>query len=247
MYREHPCCSLPDDKTIVWRYFDFAKFMSLLDRSALFFPSARQLEDPFEGSLPLVEKKWAFLSEGSSGFRRLRRQLMMISSWHMNQDESFAMWRLYSKSVEAVAIQTTLGRLKESFRFEACYSVHIGQVEYLDYTQDKLESRHHLAPYLCKPKPYAYENEIRAIVDLCDEMQIKEGASMDVLKRHPLLNDALNQDGVYVRTNLETLIEGLYVSPSAGGWFLELVQSMLKRFKIELEPKHSVLTVPPHY
>lgn len=40
-------------------------------------------------------------------FRRAR-DLMYVSSWHMNEHESTAMWRLYLKSDEGLAIRTTV-------------------------------------------------------------------------------------------------------------------------------------------
>jgi len=51
MYKEHPCIEKPTDENAkIWRYLDFAKFMSLLHRQALFFCRADKLSDPFEGS-----------------------------------------------------------------------------------------------------------------------------------------------------------------------------------------------------
>src|SRR5215211_6876300 len=35
----------------IWRYMDFAKYMSLLDTGALFFPRSDTLEDPHEGTV----------------------------------------------------------------------------------------------------------------------------------------------------------------------------------------------------
>lgn len=37
--------------TKVWRYMDFTKFVSLLDKRELWFTRADELNDPFEGTL----------------------------------------------------------------------------------------------------------------------------------------------------------------------------------------------------
>ena len=52
MYKEHPALRVPSDadSMIIWRYMDFTKFVSLLDRKALFFVKAGKLGDPFEGA-----------------------------------------------------------------------------------------------------------------------------------------------------------------------------------------------------
>ena len=49
MYEEHPACTSPPPNAILWRYMDFMKYVSLLDRKALFFGRVDKLGDPFEG------------------------------------------------------------------------------------------------------------------------------------------------------------------------------------------------------
>jgi len=46
-----------DEVTKIWRYMDFTKFVSMLENKGLFFPSADNLGDPFEGSFSAVNKK----------------------------------------------------------------------------------------------------------------------------------------------------------------------------------------------
>lgn len=245
MFQENSHCKVPTDTTVVWRYFDFAKFVSLLDRAELFFPSASHLEDPFEGALPFPEfssQHQAASEAAGSDLRFLRRNLIMVSSWHINSDESFAMWKLYSKSVEAVAIRTTIQRLKKSFAPEERYRICISQVEYLDYTRESLRDGHHLAPYLRKSKPYAYENEVRAIVDLSERIENSEH-----VRRDQSLMKAIRNHGVYVKVDLPTLLDRVYVSPTAGPWFHELVKKILHRFELKVETCQSILSNQPVY
>lgn len=51
--------SFLDDDTVIWRYMDFTKFMSLITQSALWFSrlDKLQLEDPMEGRMPNAEYK----------------------------------------------------------------------------------------------------------------------------------------------------------------------------------------------
>ena len=51
MYKEHRACNPPSSDAILWRYMDFTKYVSLLEKRALFFARADKLEDPFEGYL----------------------------------------------------------------------------------------------------------------------------------------------------------------------------------------------------
>jgi hypothetical protein len=48
------CPEVPPDKAIIWRYMDIGKFLSMITRSELFFPSIKHLRaiDPYEGAIP---------------------------------------------------------------------------------------------------------------------------------------------------------------------------------------------------
>ncbi|MDQ1391242.1 MAG: hypothetical protein QOF30_219, partial [Acidimicrobiaceae bacterium] len=50
-YAKHPVFVTPSDETTLWRYMDLPKFVSLLEKGALFFSRADKLGDPYEGSL----------------------------------------------------------------------------------------------------------------------------------------------------------------------------------------------------
>ena len=53
--RRNPFYRYPaDPNVLVWRYVNFAKFVSLLDSSSLFFPRASLFDDSFEGSVSRV-------------------------------------------------------------------------------------------------------------------------------------------------------------------------------------------------
>ena len=53
MHLSNDWLNRPLDDTVLWRYMDFTKFVSLLEKSALFFPRADKLGDPFEGYWPI--------------------------------------------------------------------------------------------------------------------------------------------------------------------------------------------------
>ena len=64
MYEKHPVFTAPTDENIkIWRYMDFTKFLSFIDKKTLFFTRVDQLEDKFEGRFtksffnPVIEKK----------------------------------------------------------------------------------------------------------------------------------------------------------------------------------------------
>jgi hypothetical protein len=56
MYETNPSFTTPSDGNVkIWRYIDIVKFLSLLEKRALYFSRVDLLGDPFEGSLPSTE------------------------------------------------------------------------------------------------------------------------------------------------------------------------------------------------
>jgi hypothetical protein len=102
------------------RYMSFTKFVSMLDRSSLFFSRADKLGDPFEGSIPDRHAKRILrdhpvaregFGESLATLHNWLCQWTFVSCWHANERESAAMWRLYSASDGGVAIQTNCEKL----------------------------------------------------------------------------------------------------------------------------------------
>jgi len=141
---------LPDSKESVWRYMSLDKFVSLLQRRALFFCRSDRFEDRFEGSYPrgasiedaLAQMDVTFigdpdlpkrreLAEQMLRSRRQSREAFLVSCWHINEHESTAMWKLYAQSNNGIAIKSTVGKLKDSIQCPE--DVLLGAVEYLDY------------------------------------------------------------------------------------------------------------------
>lgn len=152
MFHHHENLVEPADDTPLWRYMDFTKFVSILDRRAVFFSALPTLGDPYEGFLtrPRLEQRrveWDGVADAFPHGRRETiskmledhdnkvRQWVFVSCWHMNAIESSAMWSQYLRTGEGVAIRTTFSRFKESFAStprEVMGSV----VDYLGYEKD---------------------------------------------------------------------------------------------------------------
>ena len=155
----HPSFKRPDNLNArIWRYMDFTKFVSMLQTSGLWFSRTDLLGDPFEGSTTqqniLLEQ--AILAEAQQNIpaiyanyvptipnvpdilamrsktRKAWNQASFINCWHLSKYESAAMWRLYSKTNESVAIVSDYYRLFNSLE-EDCF---VGLVEYIDYDKE---------------------------------------------------------------------------------------------------------------
>jgi hypothetical protein len=229
----------PDDPNIkIWRYMDFTKFVSMLDNNGLFFSRADCLGDPFEGSIPRanereqseIAKDWDKEAldklESWKTWRRQERQNMFINCWHMNEDESAAMWRLYTKSEEAICIQSTFKLLHECVNEK----VFIGVVRYIDYEKDLIYVTNAFYPFIHKRKFYAYERELRAVI--CNP---------------PDYGELPIEGGICKEINLTQLIENVFVAPTSTTWFRDLVEKMVERYSLNRLVKQSSLDEEPCY
>ena len=141
MYKVNNFCTPPPENAVLWRYMDFTKYMSLLDKGALFFVRADKLGDPFEGSyskINIAMRPELYKNEipehalqQLADFMYASRRFTMISCWHWSSYESAAMWRLYSRERDGVAIKTDFKSLSDSFTGDD--SIFVGTVNYVDY------------------------------------------------------------------------------------------------------------------
>ena len=209
----------PNPNVKIWRYMDFTKYMSILEKKSLYFPLISELNDPFEGSFsrgnkqfrPLVYKHLEPKIDIGALVRKLRFWVA-VSCWHMSDHESAAMWNLYSKSEEAICIQSTYNE----FRNVLGVDVEIGTVQYVDYERDWIPEDHPLLPFLYKRKSFEHESEIRAIINL---------SPVESLRVERVLSNA-PKHGIQKEVNLSKLIHRIYIAPHSAPWLFDLVKNV---------------------
>ena len=165
---EHPNFTQPKNLEIpLWRYMDLSKFAALLQKRTLHFARADNLGDPLEGSVPKPSSTSAnpddlplHLAESLRIARERAPRYHFISCWHMNEGESAAMWKLYSRSSDAVCIKTDYRSLA-SILASNCF---MGKVEYIDFSSMRVTPGNFFAPFLLKRRSFSHECEARAII-----------------------------------------------------------------------------------
>ncbi len=258
MYSDKQIFNPPENgDTVVWRYLDFTKFIALLNSSELFFSRADYFNDPFEGSLtkPTVEKfNKLFNSLFSDAMRRdfasaleSFKEIIGINCWHMNNYESDAMWQLYLKNNEGIAIRSTFSRLKESIQ-DTRYDVSASCVKYVDYDQHlfPIETTetglkfNFYNPYITKRRSFSHEKELRLITTT--KKEIYTG------RIHKDINKGSELDGgLGVKVDLNILIESIYISPTSPNWFKELIEDTIVKFNYIFPIKDSTLRQEPMF
>ena len=81
---------------------------------------------------------------------RNRPRYTLINSWHENETESDAMWKLYAGHGEGIAIRTTYHSLRESLIGKEVVSIE--KVEYVDYDTTRVQLSNPLAQFHYKTK-----------------------------------------------------------------------------------------------
>ena len=241
MYEEHEAFTPPSSDAILWRYMDFAKFVSLLEQQALFFPRADKLGDPFEGSVTKINEEWRAKLFGEipknpldaeTWFVTELPRFMLINCWHENAHESEAMWRLYARETDGIAIKTDFDSFKSSFTCSK--EIHIGSVNYVDYDSHFIPEGNLFYRYLHKRKSFEHEKEIRAIA--CEIPTNDQGID---------LSRDICDIGKYYEVDLPLLIQEVVVAPFAPDWFLELVKSVTVRYNREFPVVKSAIAANP--
>jgi len=177
MYINNPNINLPKNPdTIVWKYLDLSKFLDLLISKKLFMSRSDKFEDQYEGTFsePTFEeiKKLSENNPDFLDFYKSHREKVVVSSWHINEYESFAMWQIFTQNSEGLAIQSTIGRLQKALYIEKNFKQYIGEVNYIDYKKEYIPFDDMFFPFLFKRKSFQYEREVRIIAD-SSEQEIK--------------------------------------------------------------------------
>jgi hypothetical protein len=229
---------IPEDDSVIWRFLDLAKFISLLKDKALFMTRADKFEDQFEGAVCALKDSEKYdealheyysdmleckvvpekLIEDEHKANQLLRMNSYINCWYEGKHESMAMWRLYAsgKETKGVAIKTTVGQLRKAIGRE----VEIGRIDYIDYSKEWPNVNEALWR---KRLSFEYEHEVRI------RITPKTGLSYKP------------DEFLMLQVDLNELIEAVYVSPMSESWFKDVVADVLARYGLEKPVFHSGL------
>jgi len=254
-FSTHPCFDTPDDSTVVWRYINFSKLISLLSKRALFFSRLRYLEnDPWEGYYPKLqftdnsykqmaeELKWDLknaesVSKTLIGGIEKRRNDFAVSCWTIDEHESDALWRIYAPN-QGVAIKSTVGRLKLAIRgFHG--QVYIGKINYLDYNKEIIKIDNGFWPTICKRMAFSYERELRLVTP-------EQKLNIPKLNiSFPGFSDKAGDRGELAPVDVMGLVEKIVIGPNERTWFLDAVKDTITKFGVAIPVASSSLSESP--
>jgi hypothetical protein len=222
--------ALPPQETI-WRYMNFTKFVDLLSTQTLFFCRADRFDDPFEGSLSRLEqaRQLSDLAQYDDSikareqadpyYKRVRRHTY-INCWHLSEYESEALWSLYIRAGEGVAIkssrQSVHAALEKQTEVEGIWS---WPIEYIDFANDSSPMWGGHRAFRFKRRSFEHEKELRFL----------HQADEDKPPPHDY--------GLRIRIDLAELVQAVYVAPTSPQWFHDLTLNICTRLGLEV-PVH---------
>ena len=214
--------------TFIYRIFGWKRFNELMSKNELVLVNPDMWDDPFEN---FYLKADAYSGKEKISLENLRKD-SFGQCWTLNEDTD-AMWRIYSHDKCGVRLKTTAGKLfkaviKQQGIF-ADFSSYIGKVEYL--TKEQLQKLHQHSFYLTTlggqgdglakmllRKRVAFEHEA--------EVRVLAGVSTDHLAEYP--------DGLYpVSIDFETMFDEICLDP-------RLETSAFKKLKCQLITRTSL-------
>ena len=236
-----------DRNTIIWRYLDFSKFISLLEEQIIHFTRLDNFYDRYEGLYPPSDyEKFNNKQPFSTLDKKLVTQLTDISvrlgnyasCWHINDDENYGMWKSYVETNQGVAIQSTVGNLMDSLN-ECELPIAFGNVEYVDintldiieYYKRNISNGYSIMPVpsFFKRKSFSFEKEFRAVIFFEFGISSPESVTQEWIEEIKK-----NQKKYYqVPVDLNKLINKLIIHPDSPQWFDTLVQKVIDRYMVK--------------
>lgn len=253
-----------DRDTTLYRYIEIEKLIYLLLEGALPLSRITNFDDAFESSLP----KWIWDQicersekaygrqiiltkeqiDESSNLELIDRKCFFVSCWHANEQESAAMWRLYSNYHKGVAIKTNVKSLIKEFpewyehEGQRCY-FQLSEVSYVDFSNSKNFFINDITlnnvtgkMHLIKRLSFEYENEIRLWTVTHEGCFKQTGEQIQTIEN----------DYIHAKTNISNIIEEIIVAPGSPDWYQDLVYKIIDKLGYKIKVSSSELSATPY-
>lgn len=229
----------------MWRYMDLARYLSLLQDSALHFVRADQMRDSWEGSFSPVNQSmrpemYGEDYEGMFAHAGERRQhilqRMHMNCWYLAEYESAAMWDIYQREGRGVAVRSTWGALTSSVTAER--KIYGARVKYADYSQTFIPEGNAFDAFLHKRISFSHEHEVRLLMmtGLTAPHPTEPNTSINLGAEPPVIPIAVN---------LPELIDRVYIAPDAPAWIADVVTDVTRTYGHEFPVIQSDLASDP--
>jgi len=221
--------SVPNEDVTLWRFMPIENYLSLVTSKTLHFTRASAFDDPWEGEYPdwVMDIMKQYRADDMPSFfahTAVAKDLMYISCWHQNSNESAAMWKIYGRAECSVAITTTIPRFKESASAPYRKNLWYGKIRYIDYSIVQSGPNKPEEVFFWKRKSFSHEKEVRFVTKLERKDVTKSEDSSEIIR----LTDTPTHVGMPVE--LSKLIDRVYVDPMSKDYLFKSVQEITRQY-----------------
>lgn len=244
-----------EEPTLVRKYLDLSKFVSLL-QDGIWFSRLDNFDDDYEGRVSdkTVRHRfdqWEYLEfeddplpydlrQMYAAEDEILRKQSFVSCWRYGGEESAVFWNAYINNGNGVAVETTLDTLPSAME-RADREVLIGKVNYREYKgSDERFAANGVDRVFHKRIAFGDEKELRLLARqrLNDmDLEVSETGNIDMeLKTDP---------GFNLKVDPENLIERIVLPPDINDRQLTQVVQLMEYHDITAEIWRSMLDVSP--
>ncbi len=230
-FKENEHLATPPDESIIWRYMDLSKFLSLITNKKIFFCNMNYLPDQNEGTIPIRNRMNFKIEQGTasedividgnynprthsvdikymySKILEKHKRTTLVSCWTKKDTESFLLWKAYAP-INGIAIKTKIINIKNAIDISDDYYITDINYQKIDNCDNKFKILSYKYPF------YKEENEVRIIIP-----------------------NISNKKGKNYSVDVDNLIDEIYVSPLTDYWFFEVFKKIVSKFNKKLSNK----------
>ena len=223
---------------ILRRYLDVPRFINFLMTSSLYLCRSDLFPDKFEGSFtPTVRDAiCAAYSKNKieytyEKFKKELREGVFINCWSLGVDDNMALWQLYGKTNDCVAITTTVKKLTETLDgFKGSGHLSICKVDYIRHWKDpEIDVKPYSSVFRYKTAGYGFEQEVRVILDRFDSS----------------FESDTKEDGVSIPVDLNAFLRSIVVSPECSTWFRAIIKDIALKYGVSCPVRNSSMAKEP--
>ena len=246
---------LPPDKTFLWRYMDFSKYVSLISTKSLYFSRSDCFKDAFEGAKGLKRRKIIWdayyagffcraieTAPGGIGKKLSTKEIVsqannLLQEMNQNGNEErkhcfISCW--HENDIESEAMWSIYSHyienaiaIRTTFKsLKECFGENSNiAIGRVNYIDFEKSFAGVNESFWYKRKSFEYEKEVRAIIR----------------------NYKTESTGIELPVDLSKLLLDVYVSPYSPEWFYKVVQSVTKQYGVKCLVSQSRLIQEPFY
>ena len=161
----------------ITRYMSMPQFVAFLSQG-LFIPKATMFDDDWEGLARMF-----YYEESPTAKQNIdwAKEWTYISCWYKSFEESMAMWHIYGKYTEAIAVHTSTAKLMEVIDKNNFLKQYPKRFNFVSYMDSKIYPR---PLFDTKLDPRANNNKKYIFNDLVDEFYFKHQAIKQIGRAH---------------------------------------------------------------